>query len=78
MWTFVLSQARFQVLLFVVVDTVEGSHRDIEVSVCGPYAITQTLESAYVVIARHPIIEKSSPYYVIGVGLLKNQTPPSY
>jgi hypothetical protein len=49
MWTSVLSQARFQVLLFVVVDTVEGSRPDIEVSVCGPYAVTKgcSLESHF-------------------------------
>jgi hypothetical protein len=37
-----------------------------------------TLEFAYEVIARQPIIEKSGPYCVIGVGPLKNQTSPSH
>ena len=49
MWTSVLSQAMFQVLLFLVVDIVEGSHPDIEVSICGPNAITKgrSLESHF-------------------------------
>jgi hypothetical protein len=34
-----------------------------------------TLEFAYVLNARHPIIEKSGPYCFIGVGYFKNQTP---
>jgi hypothetical protein len=44
----------------------------------GPRGGARTLEFAYEVIARQPIIEKSGPYCVIGVGPLKNQTPPSH
>jgi hypothetical protein len=44
----------------------------------GAATVARTLEFAYEVIARQPIIEKSGPYCVIGVGPLKNQTPLSH